>query len=219
MENEITALEVRLHAILNPSEQPESNVDLVNSVEELQADIIQKISSGYQIDKETAPILNHLIEINRWGFITFESQPAMSEPLYGNSIWIKRAYVNGLYPRELVPYLASRLITTNPNIIISETLLHQTPQKDQLQLYNFRDTDRETSVYGLYPMAESHENGKIKYFDGYSGNITTPAIREDYMEDFNQNLMRDIYNKQMSLIQIWSRNINDNIFPLILSVL
>ena len=227
MDSEIATLEAKLAAILNHLPQPEYNV---NSVEELQVDIFNKISSGYQISQETAPILNYLLEMNRLGFITFESQPAESKPLCSDIIWKKRAYVNGLFPRQSVSYLASRLITANPNIIISETLLNRPPKKDQLQLYNFKDTDskktegiehgdRENSIYGLYPMAESHENGTIGYIDGYSGNITEPVIREDYMEDFNQNLIRDIYTKQMSLIQIWSRNITDNIFPLILSVL
>lgn len=69
-------------------------------------------------------------------------------------------------------------------------------------------------------MAMSYDSkGKIKYYSGYSGNITTPAIREDYMENFSDELLEDIYDNGISLIQIWSRNIKDNIFPTVLTAL
>ena len=185
----------------------------INSLGDLETDIISKISSGYHIEPETKPILKDLLAINDRGFITFESQPTGTSH-YGNRIWKQRAFLNGFYPRRLVPYLAGQLIQSDPDIIISETLLNP-DKRDTLQLYNFRKSDRQNNVYGLYPMAESIENECVKYVDGYSGNITKPAIREDYMEDFNDQLMQDIYDKGMSLIQIWSRNIETNIFPLI----
>jgi len=190
-----------------------------NNLKELTRDNINEILSGKRIEKETTDIIiKYLIAMNKEGFITFESQP-ISHTVHKNPnrIWINRAYINGFYPSDKIAFLIRDLKKINKDIVISETYLRQNGN-DELLLWNFTKNDNLGGKY--YPMSLSlQENSTFKYETGYSGNISTPAIRDDYMENFNDNLLYDIYINGISLIQIWSKNINDDIFPIVLECL
>jgi len=190
-----------------------------NNLKELIRDNINEILSGKRIEKETTDIIiKYLIAMNKEGFITFESQP-ISHTVHKNPnrIWINRAYINGFYPSDKIAYLIRDLKETSKDIVISETYLHRNGN-DELLLWNFNKNDYLKGKY--YPMSLSlEEDSTFKYHEGYSGNISSPAIREDYMENFNDDLLSDIYENGISLIQIWSKNINDDIFPIVLECL
>lgn len=184
---------------------------------ELNEFIIDKLTS-HNVEEESESILPELITINQLNFTTFESQPTELSRISRDMLWRKRAYLNGIYYRELLPCLVEQLLSLDPDIIVSETLLNPNGV-DTLQLYNIRDEDYDNAVWGLYPMAESYTKNHTEYHQGYSGNISKPAYREDYMDDFNDDLLEDIYNNKFSLVQIWSRNIKTNIFPIIIEAL
>lgn len=197
-----------------------------STVEGLKTYILNRLIDK-KIDDETIPILSNLININKAGLITFESQPSeckSSEDLQNFKVYT-RAYLNGLFPRNLVILLATELIKLNDKITISETVLHDNIKNDHLNLINFIQDDIPL-VYGLYPMIciisdQNVQTNKIKWLSGYSGNVTYPMCREyitDHFFEVPPKLTLDIIN-EYSLIQIWSRNMDDDIFPTILQAL
>ena len=188
-----------------------------SNVSALRQQTILDISTGKRIEDETTPIiLDQLLEMNYLGFITMESQPANTYYI-GDSIFKNRSYVNGFYPHHLMDHFVDQLFYLNSNIIVSETILDPHGY-DKVIVYNFTKDD-EQIVFGKYGMSMSIRNNNIRYITGYSGNVHTPAIRDDYMEDFNHSLLNDMYHKRISLIQIWSKNIDDDIFPIIVEAL
>lgn len=197
-------------------------MNIPSTVEELKTYILNRL-----IDDETIPILSNLIKINKAGLITFESQPSECKSLEDlqNFKVYTRAYLNGLFPRNLVISLATELIKLNDKITISETVLHDNIKNDHLNLINFIQDDIPL-VYGLYPMIciisdQNVQTNKIEWLSGYSGNVTYPMCREyiiDHFFEVPHKLTLDIIN-EYSLIQIWSRNMDDDIFPTILQAL
>lgn len=189
-----------------------------NTICELRNYILRRLKDK-QVDSESLPILDDLIKINEWGLITFESQPSTRGKVkfFDGSFWSQRAYLNGLLPRNLVARLATMLHTLNDNIIVSETVLSTDPSKDYLNLFNF-SKDNVPLIHGLYPMATCTKiDQTIEWHDGYSGNVTGPMCRE-YIDDHffvvPPELQHEIVNSH-SLVQIWSKNMSDNIFPTI----
>ncbi|CAH6419807.1 Hypothetical protein HVR_LOCUS888 [uncultured virus] len=183
------------------------------SLTELNKSIINDLTAGTRLHDETQLIINDLIEINKLGLITYESQPHTIERKV-----IYRSYLNGIYPKILVPYLATLLINADPEIIISETILTDNRDNDKLQLYNIRDEDYNMLVYDLYPMSYYYTEDKIWIpLSGYSGNMRYPS-RDWYFKDYDDDLMKEIINN-MSLIRIWSRNLKSDIFTIIINAL
>lgn len=191
----------------------------INSLVELKNGVISRLTPKY-LNDESLSIIDELRKINNNGLITFESQPSETVMLSRNIKWKKRAYLNGIYPKNLVQSLAEILVESDRNYIIGETVLNH-DGKDTLQLYNYdKDDDlvKKSHVYrefGLYPMALSinlDDPLENRYVEGYSGNIRRPFGRYEYFEDFNDILLNQIIDK-MNLIQIWNRDIDYNIFP------
>lgn len=197
----------------------ETNIEEIpKTIEELRSYILKRLYNR-QVEDESIPILHLLIQINQLGLITFESQPsdAISQVFSDGSFWSKRAYLNGLFPRKLVAKLATALHGLNSRIVVSETVLNEDPSKDHLNLFNFTK-DNVPLIHGLYPMARCCNGNEIlNWYSGYSGNISFPMLREYIHDHFFQvplELTQQIVGNY-SLIQIWSQNINDNIFPTI----
>ena len=192
------------------------------TVKEFATYIMNSLTNMNLIEEETLPILSELIEINSLGLITFESQPVnlMSAIFSDTSFWVQRAYLNGMCEKHKVGKLATKLFEINPNIVLGETVLNVDPKKDRLQLFNFKE-DGIPLKSGLYPMACCVENTNINWHDGYSGNVKHCMSREyidDHFFEFPSELIHEIV-PNYSLVQIWSQNINDNIFPTIVRAL
>ena len=184
------------------------------NVAQLNVYILNSLNSD-SLEDETLPILSDLRSINELGLTTFESQPCdpKSRTYNDGSFWVQRAYLNGMYPKDKISKFAGKLQQTNPNIVLGETILHTNPMKDTLRLYNFKN-DGIPLLDGLSPMACCVENGNINWHDGYSGNVDHPMIREyidDYFFEFSPELINEIV-ENYSMIQVWSQDINDNIF-------
>ena len=138
--------------------------NMVETVSDLSQYILNSLISKDKIEDESLPILEQLIDINKLGLITFESQPH-DVSRYTNRMWIKRSYLNGMFPKELVQNLAQKLVNINPNIVVNENVLMLNPKDDYLQLYNFKD-DQTPLVNDLYPMALNIENEILEWISG-----------------------------------------------------
>ncbi len=168
--------------------------------------ILNDLVVRFRLDPETIPILGLLYQMNFLGFITFESQP------YRVSYLILREYVNGLFPSKLVPIFVSLLQDTDPNIIVSETKL-LTNKKKELKIHG--DISGVTLKFGFYPMAETKGGSPV---EGYSGAVSGPAETEIYFEDFAPILTKQ-FEEKMSLLQIWSRNLEPGIMKSVVKIL
>lgn len=214
------------------------------SLKSFQEQNIEKIKSGDMIDRETIPIVGYLLKMNINGFITVESQPYKVEISHNKSKIISRAYVNGFYPSFAVNNLVAELINLDPSIIVCETIyLNKNGNKNgndlisrksylkRLQLYNVTEEDlifakesiekddfsTDTNIY--YPMSEHIVDEKSFFLSGYSGNLTLPNV--DYINDDGgygaDKKHSDQVVKNMSLIEIFSKNINNALFPTIVA--
>lgn len=164
--------------------------------------------------------------INSLGLIPFESQLVEISKIYTDGyIYRYRSYLNGLFPRKFVAKLATQLYKINDKIVVSETVLHPDHKdydpKDHLNLYNY-NRDGIPLKDGLYPMSlVTSLNHSTQWYSDRSGNVKYPMTREyitDYFFYFSPELTNEIVGTH-SLIQIWSTNISDNIFPTIVSAL
>src|SRR5258708_24416544 len=109
-----------------------------NNLQELRDGVINAITGGYiinKLEKESDIILNELLEINRLGLITTESQPR-TRKRYSDSFFMQRAYLIGYFPHELMSLFVNKLTEINPNIIVAETIL--APHGDGFNLWNFQ---------------------------------------------------------------------------------
>lgn len=191
------------------------------SIESLRSYVLKKLQNA-EVDRESIHILHYLIDINRLGLITFDSQPADSMLVFSDgTFWNKRAYLNGLFPRQSVAKLATLLFSLNNKIVVSETVLQNDPAKDYLNIFNFT-RDSVPLIQGLYPMSKwTNPDTTVQWHEGYSGNINHPMSRK-YIVDHSFILSRELIREipgNYSLIQIWSQNISDNIFPTISAAL
>lgn len=208
----VEQLERLVSILLGPTDDKESE-DLGNTVltvEKLGKYIFDRLTVD-KLDKESTPIVDALRDINKMGFISFESQLAKT-----TSHWKNRAYINGIYPKRLLPKFLQLL---PKGIVVSET---QFDSKSGDKLFLHGRTDFTTPlVWDLYPMSLNGRNNKSIWVEGYSGNVVHPSSREyinDHFFPFNNKLVSEI-ECNYSLLQIWSENIDDPLFPTLLGAL
>lgn len=192
----------------------------VSDLQDLKSRVIEMILND-ELDDESNIILKELLEINQLGLITTESQPHLTKK-FGNYNWIQRAFLNGFFPHQLMDIFINKLIDINPNILVAETILNPKGKKyDKLVLWNFQDYDYDIIVdNNYYPLhMQLFNNGKIVYHSGFTGNVVRPALRDDYMENYSDLLLEQLYDNNYSLIEIYSRDINDELFKDIIKAL
>src|SRR5579862_33533 len=187
-----------------------SNMEIrANNLRQLKDGVISAIKNG-KLEDESNSILGMLLEINQLGMITTESQPNTTIR-FQDYMFVQRAFLVGFYPHHLMMVFVNKLTEINPDLIIAETIL--APYGDGLSLWNFKDEDYKIVDNNQYPMyVEVYYGGNVRYLTGAIGNIKKPAYRGDYMEFYSKSLVEELYAGQYSLIQIYSRNINDKLF-------
>jgi hypothetical protein len=132
--------------------------------------------------------------------------------------WIQRAFLIGYFPGELMSLFVNKLVEINPNILVAETVL--SPKGDELRLWNFQPSDDLIAINGKYPLSmQVYNNGEIRYHAGFTASIKRPALRDDYMENYSDSLVEELYANHYSLVEIYSRNINDELFQNIIRTL
>jgi len=187
-----------------------------NNLVELKRKVIAAISNN-RLEEESDIILDELILINQLGLITTESQPHTVKDI-GLYLWTQRAFLVGFFPNKLMFNFVNKLTKINPDILVSETILN--PDGDELVLWNFEQMDYDFAVKGRYPLhMKTSYNGNIENLEGFTANIKRPSLRDDYMENYSDFLLEQLYSNHYSLIEIYSRNINDNLFDDIIEVL
>jgi len=198
-------------------------------MESLKQQILDFIQEGY-LDRESDPIIEYLIDINKTSFVSFESQPH-SIIRCNNDVFMQRAYINGIYPKDKISKLCQYL---PKGIVLSETRLdnngdvlyvygrndYETPLVSRLEVYHPEIPDV-CYIPELYPMFLNTVQNEVRWVRGYSGNVIKPQSRDyikDFLFDFSSELTNDII-RDYSLVQVWSENIEDLLFPILLNCL
>lgn len=201
-------------------------IEYITTARLLKQYILQHIQGGY-LNPESTPIISYLIAINETSFISFDSQP-YSNTKYDNTVFIQRAYINGIYPKNKI----SSLVQSLPKgFVLSETLLNKdgdilhvhnrndydTPLVSRLEVQH-KDLPDTLYIPELYPIYKTINEDEVKWIRGHSGNVINPESR-DYITDllfrFSDKLTNEIIN-DYSFVQIWSENIEDPLFPTLL---
>lgn len=195
------------------------NIDADN-LNDLKIKILNAIQHD-GLDDESNIILDKLYKINQLGLITVESQPYHFRNVEDMYFLVKRAFLNGLYPHNLVNYFVQELLKINPNIMVVETILNPKGEKyDTLKLWNITSKDYDIVIDGSYPLGKQiFKNGIVKYFNGFTGNLEGPADRDDFMENYSDYLVQELYDNNYSHLEIFSRDIDDELFDDIIGAL
>src|SRR5436190_17154961 len=94
-----------------------------NTLNQLNYKVTEYLYGISNSEDETFLIKNELLQLNKFDFITTESQPFIIKNQGKGYKWIQRAFVNGYLPHEWIVQLAEELYIINLDIMITETLL------------------------------------------------------------------------------------------------
>ena len=88
-----------------------------------------------KIDDETIPILNSLVKINRYGFVTIQGQPGVNTTQESGSMVCQRAYMDGFILKKNSSRFINDLLKTKKSSSCKNQIRSYSAEKWEIQKY------------------------------------------------------------------------------------